>query len=232
MIGLHEVDFAVRANNRYLPLLAGENFSFDAPRMAILSDDDKTRTALIWLLCGRLHPQHGRVLRKGLVSWPIGTAAPFRANTTGDRGIRMICDLYGLRFGPARDFMAHMLDEPDQLSHNMLAWPRDVTLQFSYAISLLPRFDIYVLDGSLRFAMAEFTARWQGAFAERVANKQLIISTTQTRDLIKIEPVAVTPIAGRLALVDDILSFSDNASPSAPQPIEEPTDDLEHSELF
>jgi capsular polysaccharide transport system ATP-binding protein len=207
VIRLERVDLTVRLGARTVQLLDRVTFTFSAPRAALLSREAKTRAGVIQLLSGAILPQRGRVARSGIVSWPIGQSGMFRGSLDGWSLISFLCDLYQCPHRRSRALVKDLLDEPEVMKHPFVRWPRESQMQFAYAAALIPRFDIYLIDGPLRLASPRFGPAWEAAFRERVARRQLIVSTTQTACLEALSPLAVEVDEGRLTEIQDLSDY-------------------------
>ncbi|OZI34760.1 ATPase [Bordetella genomosp. 10] len=146
-------------------------------RYALLSRTPELHRALIDVLTGLRPPRRGMVHHTGQVSWPIGRQGFIRGRATGLRMIEFVCRIYGMETGPGVEFVADLLTDPDYLFRSMEHWPLFVRQEFSFALGLLPAFDIYVIEGAIPFEPCRFTRLWLGLFEERLVGRTLILST-------------------------------------------------------
>ena len=204
MIRLEGVDLTLRLGAQLVRLLERVDFSFDAPRIAILAREPRLRSALMLLLAGTLLPQRGRLARSGTVSWPIGQTGMFRCGLDGFALVSFLCDLYHRPHRRARALVQELLDEPDVLRHPFIRWPRTSQMQFAYAAALIPRFDVYLIDGSLRLPHPVFGPRFETLLGERLRRSQLIVATSQVALIKALAPQGVELEGGRLELIDDL----------------------------
>lgn len=157
-------------------LLSDVNLFVPNGRYALLSSTPQFRKPVIDLLGGTRPPLRGTVTTVGRSSWPLGRKGFLRARVTGYQMIRLIASLYHLDVGLAEEFIIDILDEPSLLRERLDHWPVIATQEFSYALAILPTFDIYLIDGFMPRNATRFSRLWQALFEERTAGKTLIFS--------------------------------------------------------
>ncbi|MGE8637320.1 MAG: ATPase [Achromobacter sp.] len=146
-------------------------------RYALLSGQPEVHRALIDVIAGLRPPRRGRVRHTGLVSWPVGRQGFVRGRATGFRMMELVCDLYGIAVAPTIDFVSDLLTSPHYLAQAMEHWPQYARQEFSFALGLVPAFDLYVIEGAIPFEPCRFTRLWQALFEERIVGRTLILST-------------------------------------------------------
>lgn len=158
-------------------LLTRATFSLPRGRYALLSGSPEVHRALLDVITGLRPPRRGCVRHAGLVSWPIGRQGFARGRAYGIRMIELVCDLYGIAVRPAIDFVGDLLSSPQYLTRPMEHWPQYVRQEFSFALGLVPAFDLYVIEGAIPHEPCRFTRLWLALFEERLVGRALILST-------------------------------------------------------
>ena len=162
-------------------VLDGTSLDVPAGRYALLTEVPGDRTPMTDLLCGIRVPLSGRVLFSERQSWPIGRVGFIRGKLTGSDIIGMVCRMYALRRGKAQDLVGSLLTNPESLDLPTIEWSREMRVEYTYALALLPQFGVYVLEGNLPFSKGRFAALWRSLFLHRIQDRLLIVSTYDAR---------------------------------------------------
>lgn len=177
MINLIDVCDNPRLFGARAALLTNATVNIPRGRYALLSGQPEVHRAVVDVIAGLRPPRHGRVRHTGLVSWPLGRQGFVRGRATGLRMIELVCDLYGIEVEPTTDFVGDLLTRPQCLNEAMEHWPQYVRQEFSFALGLVPAFDLYVVEGAIPFEPCRFTRLWLALFEERIVGRTLILST-------------------------------------------------------
>jgi len=159
------------------PLLSNVDLFIARDRYALLSHTPQWHRPLIDVLAGSRPPQRGIVQHGGPVSWPMGRQGFIRGKGSGLKMVQLVCNLYGLDVHNAIDWLSDLMTNPEYFSKSMVDWPLHVRQEFSFALALIPDFDIYIIDGAIPFEPCRFTRLWRALFEARLANRTLILST-------------------------------------------------------
>lgn len=185
-------------------LFRGVDLVIPPGRYALLARDPSIRKPAIDLLAGLRPPQHGRIRLGGRCSWAIGRAGIIRGKINGFHIIGLIARLYGLDQRMCIAVVSELLSEPDVLRELVEHWSGTTRMEFMHAVALLPRFDIYVVDGTFPFAKSRFTTLWRALFDERTAGKTLILSTVRANEVRDHCDSALVLHHGRIELTHDL----------------------------
>jgi capsular polysaccharide transport system ATP-binding protein len=163
-----------------------DDATLDVPpgRYALLVDRHDVRRIAVNLLCGARRPKHGDILRLGKCSWPIGRMSLFRNSLTGRDVLTLICRIHGLPLDASESFVTGIVGYPDLANQRISEWPPQQRSDFSFALGLLPAFDIYVFDRQLPLANQPFGALWWELFERRVGDRLAIISSVNRIQLL------------------------------------------------
>lgn len=158
-------------------LLSGVNIAIARGRYALLSTTPDWHRPLIDVLAGIRPPLRGVVQHGGLVSWPMGRQGFIRGKGSGLKMVQLVCNLYGLDVPSSIDWLSDLMTNPEYLSKPMVEWPLYIRQEFSFALALIPDFDIYMIDGAMPYEICRFTTLWQTLFEARLTDRTLIFST-------------------------------------------------------
>lgn len=204
MIEFLGVDYKVKTSKGMRSVLDEMTGAIPQGHYALLTGEPAVRIGLVDLICGVRAPHAGKILRQGRVSWPIGRLTHFRSALDGHQTIEFVSDLYDLDRRCVLDFVRGFCDMDQILNHKLLTWPGHLSLKLSLALALLPRFDIFVVDGSMLTPDKDFQARWNEAFAEKTREKTIIIATSQLNAIKSFCDLAIIADYGCLFTTQDV----------------------------
>lgn len=177
MIRLTSVTDHPRVFGEKQPLLSNVDLCIPCNRYGLLSHTPQWHRPLIDVLAGSRPPLSGVVEHSGLVSWPMGRQGFIRGKGSGLKMVQLVCNIYGLKVFDSIDWLSDLMTNPEYLSKSMADWPLHVRQEFSFALALIPDFDIYIIDGAMPFEPSRFTRLWRALFETRLAGRTLIFST-------------------------------------------------------
>lgn len=177
MIFLSQVSDAPRIFGEERLLLSNANLCLEKGRYALLSHTPEFHRPLIDVLTGLRPPQRGFVKHDGLISWPVGRQGFVRGKASGIRMAEFIASVYSVEPAVCIDFIADLVTSPEYLPKPMEHWPLYMRQEFTFALALVPAFDIYVIEGAIPNEPCRFTRLWQTLFEERLVGRTLILST-------------------------------------------------------
>ncbi|MDQ0469938.1 hypothetical protein [Labrys wisconsinensis] len=177
MIRLRNVTFEISLGKTPVVVLEQASNWIEPGRYALLVENPATRNPVIDLLCGTRAPRIGRVERSGRASWPIGRVGFIRGHLTGWDVVAMICRIYDLNYSLAEDLISDLIPNVESLRSPVGRFTPTERMEFTYALALLPKFDIYFLEGSLGFTNDQFAQLWRLLFEDRVKDRMLVVSS-------------------------------------------------------
>lgn len=204
MIDLYSVTDACELFGRDVELFDNVDFHLPPGRYALLSHNPEYRRLAMDVIGGLRPPRSGSVEISGSISWPIGRSAMLRSKTSGIHFINMIADLYGLDRHLSGEFVTSLISRPDYLTRPLFSWPPYLRQDFSFALGLLPEFDIYLVDSMMPSEDSRFTRLWQALFEQRLVGKTLILSSYRPKQLLDYCAKALIFDDGRLEIVSDL----------------------------
>ncbi len=184
MIDLIDVSAQTEVYGRDVALFTETNFYLPPGRYALLSKTPEYHKAVVDVLAGLHQPRQGRVAIAGSVSWPIGRSTLVRGKATGIDLINLVADLYDLDRGYAGDVVTMLVSRPEYVAQPLESWPPPARQEFTFALGLIPEFDIYVIDAPIPFEESRFTRLWQALFEERLVGKTLILSSIRQKQML------------------------------------------------
>ncbi|ARP97556.1 ATPase [Bordetella genomosp. 13] len=183
MIHLHGVTDEPYAFGSRQALLDRVDLDIPVGRYALLSPAPELHRQVIDVLCRLRPPRQGFVKHGGSVSWAIGRQGFIRGKANGLRMIEFVAEMYELDSDAAYEFVADLISDPKSLARPMEHWPLYVRQEFSFALALVPAFDVYVIEGAMPFEPCRFTRLWLALFEERLVGRTLIFSSYRQNQL-------------------------------------------------
>lgn len=204
MLDLHSVTDTPTIYGRAVPLLTDVDFHLPAGRYALLSETPEFHRALIDVLAGLRQPDQGLVSHVGRISWPIGRLGFIRGRASGQVIIDLICGIYDMDPDESGEIIATLISLPEYVDRPVEEWPAHIRQEFTFALALLPEFDIYLLDAPLPFEPSRFTRLWQALFEEKLVDKTLILTSYRQNQMVDYCARALVYKQSRLMIDDDL----------------------------
>ncbi len=104
------------------------------------------KSTLIKILAGTLPVTGGRVHRRGLVSFPIGSFGWMHRHMTGRENLNFISRIYGLNPRPMLEFVADVSGLGAALEMPVASYSGEKRARLSFATSFAIPFDVYLAD--------------------------------------------------------------------------------------
>lgn len=204
IIQFDDVSSDIVVNKRRRAHLRHVSLALPPARIALMAPDRRDAEGVIDLLCRKAVPISGHLRFDGAVSWPIGRLASFVGGAKGTDAISLICMIYDVDRRLALDFMREEFEEPDLLATRMDRWTPPMRARFGLLASLLPQFDVYLVDGNLVHPdQPAFSSRFLELLAQRVENRTLVVLTRQLRLSQALCDMAAVVMDGTITLHDD-----------------------------
>jgi capsular polysaccharide transport system ATP-binding protein len=198
----------------------GATLSVPRGRYALLSSDPHVSRAAIDLLAGLRPPKRGVVYRAGVCSWPIGRPGLVRGRLTGVQIISFIARIYRLDAILCACVVKDAMTNPGLLGERVENWPLVDRIEFGFVLAILPKFDIYVVDGNLPYRKDGFSKIWNFLFEEKIADATLIVSATRTAELKYLCDQALVLQQGGIKIEKDLTHVLSQFSLSGRPPID------------
>lgn len=204
MISLDDVNDMVSLHEHDVPTLMGVTGVIPAAHLALLTDSPYLRRPLIDLLSGLRPPMQGRIRRQGSVSWPIGRASFLQRHLTGLDVVKYLARIYDLDIEATLVFLGEIMTEPWQVERQIANWSAFSKLEFGNSLALLPRFDIYFVEGVLSFSKDRFGRIWEPLFRKRIHGKTMIMSSYSLPLVRQYCTSALILVKGKLSVDDEL----------------------------
>jgi capsular polysaccharide transport system ATP-binding protein len=186
-------------------ILEGLNIVFDTRKnIGILGLNGAGKSTLLRLISGIELPDRGRIYRTVNVSFPLGYTGCFGGSMTGRENAAFVARIYGYDVDQVIDFVDAFAELGSYFDEPFRNYSSGMSARLGFAVSMALEFDVYLIDEGLSAGDARFTARFQAAFKDRLANSRIIIVSHTTEMLLTYCDIGATLYDGKLTYYDDI----------------------------
>ncbi len=156
-----------RAKEETEVLRKGQLAIADGQTAAVLAPPGMGKTTIAGLMTGQYQPTAGRVVRRGLVSFPAGAQAAFNPNLSLRENLAFLCRVYDFDTAAITRFVASFTGAGDRIDTPFRRLDREfrrvATLIATYAMP----FDHYIVDGPALVRTDPWRALLEHMIAER-----------------------------------------------------------------
>lgn len=157
-------------------ILHNASFTVDVGRnLGILAPNGTGKTTLVNMMAGLEQPDHGRVVRRGRISWPVGYNGGVVRTMSGAENVRYIARLYDrdefetLAFVIDFAELGHYIDMPVQ------TYSQGMKSRLIFAILMAIDFDFYLVDEGASAGDRNFNEKAAIMFRERLEYSTLVM---------------------------------------------------------
>lgn len=171
--------------------------------IGIMGRNGAGKTTLTRLISGAERPTSGTVRSTMSISWPLGMGGGFQSSLTGIDNIKFIARIYGLSMDGLVETVDDFAELGTYLRMPVKTYSSGMKARLAFAISLLLKFDCYLID--------EVTSVGDGRFQQRCEEALLQRRNTGALIMISHVPSVLRTYCDRAALLHDgKLTFYDD----------------------
>ncbi len=172
--------------------------------LALLGRNGAGKSTLMQLIAGNLRPDHGRILRRGTVSWPVGFGGALHANLTGAQNTRFLARIYGVDSDELGDFVQDFAEIGAHFFMPIRTYSSGMRARLSFGISMGIAFDTYLVDEVTGAGDAAFRAKSQRVFQDRIQRSGAIMVNHNLSELRDYCDAALVLENGKIQYFDDL----------------------------
>lgn len=198
-----------------------DNVSINLPgdkNIGLLGVNGAGKSTLLRLIAGTELPDHGRVVREGSVSWPIGFTGSFHGSSSGRANVKFIARIYGRDVDDAIAFVEDFSELGPYFDQPVKSYSSGMRARLAFGVSMAIDFNTYLVDEVTAVGDARFSEKCAAEFRKRGAHANIIMvshSVSTIRDycqcaaLIAFGKIFYFPdVEDGIRAYDDVLKFS------------------------
>lgn len=176
MIRLENLTKIYRLKGRLHCVADNLNASFPTgASVALLGRNGAGKSTLLRMIAGTISPTSGRVLSNGTISWPVGFAGSFHPELTGAQNVRFVARIYGVDTDELVDYVADFAELGAHYHQPFMSYSSGMRSRLAMGTSMGIHFDTYLVDEVTSVGDADFRAKSQRVFNERMSTSGAIV---------------------------------------------------------
>lgn len=172
--------------------------------VGILGSNGAGKSTMLRILGGAEHPDAGKIIRRGRVSWPIGFAGGFNGSLSGEENCRFVARIYGAEVDDVVDYARGFAEIGDYFRMPVRTYSSGMRARLAFGLSMAVDFDVYLVDEVTAVGDAPFQEKCRAAFAERRERSSVIMVSHQLTTLKQWCTRFALLREGRLQMYDDL----------------------------
>lgn len=145
--------------------------------VALLGRNGAGKSTLLRMIAGTIAPSSGRIVSTGSISWPVGFSGSFHKDLTGVQNVRFIARIYGVDTRELVDYVADFAELGAHFHAPFGTYSSGMKSRLAMGTSMGIKFDTYLVDEVTSVGDAEFRAKSQAVFRDRMSNSGAIVVT-------------------------------------------------------
>ncbi|WP_375569894.1 ABC transporter ATP-binding protein [Seohaeicola saemankumensis] len=154
------------------------NLNFVLPpgrSLGLLGRNGAGKSTLLSIIAGTMQPTTGRVIRHGMISWPIGGASSFHPEMTGLQNTRFLARVYGVDCDSLAAFVEEFADIGKHFHMPLRTYSMGMRSRLAFGVAMGIPFDTYLIDEVTGAGDQSFRARSRAVFQARMENANAIM---------------------------------------------------------
>jgi capsular polysaccharide transport system ATP-binding protein len=172
--------------------------------VGLLGRNGAGKSSLLRMIAGTSRPTRGRIVSDGTISWPVGFAGSFHADLTGAQNTRFVARVYGVDSDYLVDYVEKFAELGMHFHLPFRTYSSGMRSRLAFGVSMGVRFDTYLVDEVTSVGDANFKAKSEAVFMERMQNAGAIVVTHSMAMIKRMATMGAVLEAGKLTLYDDI----------------------------
>jgi len=143
--------------------------------IGVVGDNGAGKSTLLRIIAGVEAPDHGRVTRRGRVSWPIGFSGGFNGSLSGEENCRFVARIYGESADEIVGFAQDFAELGEYFEMPVKTYSSGMRARLAFGLSMAIDFDVYLVDEVTAVGDARFQKKCRAAFEARRGRSSVII---------------------------------------------------------
>ncbi|MTH77839.1 ABC transporter ATP-binding protein [Paracoccus aestuariivivens] len=172
--------------------------------VALLGRNGAGKSTLLRIIAGTVSPTSGRVVSDGTISWPVGFAGSFHPELSGAQNVRFVARIYGVDTDELIDYVADFADLGQHFHQPFGSYSSGMRSRLAMGTSMGIYFDTYLVDEVTSVGDADFRAKSQRVFNERMSNSGAIVVSHSMPMIRQMCTMGAVLDRGQLHVFDDL----------------------------
>ncbi|WP_028713216.1 ABC transporter ATP-binding protein [Paracoccus sp. J55] len=143
--------------------------------VALLGRNGAGKSTLLRMIAGTVSPTSGRVLSDGTISWPVGFMGSFHGELTGAQNVHFVARIYGVDSDELVDYVEDFAELGQHYHQPFGSYSSGMRSRLAMGTSMGIHFDTYLVDEVTSVGDADFRAKSQRVFNQRMASSGAIV---------------------------------------------------------
>jgi capsular polysaccharide transport system ATP-binding protein len=176
MIKLDGVTKYFRTPNGRRMVLDNVTYTFNrGSSVGILGLNGAGKSTVIRLLAGLEHPNAGRVIRTGRISWPLAFSGGFHSSLTGAENVKFVARIYDIDYDQTMRYVADFAEIGEYMDMPVRTYSSGMRSRLAFGLSIALDFEVYLIDEVTAVGDLRFQQRCQEALTSRRRNSDIIM---------------------------------------------------------
>jgi capsular polysaccharide transport system ATP-binding protein len=172
--------------------------------VGLLGRNGAGKSTLLRLIAGSLKLDSGRIVRRGLVSWPLGFQGSFQPSLTGEQNVRFVARIYGVDTNELIEYVRDFAELGPFFHAPVSTYSSGMKARLAFGVSMGIKFDYYLVDEITAVGDANFKKKCEEVFASRRDESDIIMVSHSTATIRSYCDSGVVLENGRLTFFESV----------------------------